>query len=91
MDTCYHGFGKGSLGVESMPKVTRLLGFSEDARSFSLEFYLKPNQRYQLLIGPSFRNGPGDRLKPYLIDFNRIIKPYLPGVILLSNSDVSEK
>lgn len=70
MDTRYYSFGKGPLGVESMARVKRLLGFSEDAKSFSFELELKPNQRHQLLIGSSFRNEAGDRLKPYLIDFN---------------------
>ncbi|GAB3926283.1 CocE/NonD family hydrolase [Larkinella terrae] len=69
MDTRYYSFGKGPLGLESMARVKKLLGFSEDAKSFSFELDVKPNQRYQLVIGQSFRNENGDRLKPYLIDF----------------------
>ncbi|MDR6193678.1 CocE/NonD family hydrolase [Siphonobacter sp. SORGH_AS_0500] len=69
MDSRYYGFGKGPLGIESMPRVKKIVGFSEEATSFSFELEVKPNQHYQLLIGPSFRNETGDRLKPYLIDF----------------------
>ncbi len=69
MDTRYYGFGKGDLKMASMPKVKKILGFSDDRMSFSFEFEVTPNQRYQLLIGPSFRNEHGDRLKPYLVDF----------------------
>jgi len=69
MDTRYYGFGKGDLKTASMPKVKKILGFSEDCLSFSFELDAKPNQRYQLLISPSFRNEHGDRLKPYLVDF----------------------
>jgi thymidine kinase len=70
MDKGYRNFELGPLGKDHALKIKRIVGFSEDGRSLTLETDLLPATHYQLVIGPGFRNADGARLKPYLFDFN---------------------
>ncbi|HJV79188.1 MAG TPA: Ig-like domain-containing protein [Paludibacter sp.] len=69
MDTRYRNFESGSLGESKLMQVQKILGFSADSKSLSLEVALKPIQQYQLIIGPGFRSLWGIALKPYQINF----------------------
>ncbi len=68
MDTHYRGFDYGPLGEQYVLRVKRFKGFSEDAKSITIEVELKPNQRYQTQITDNFRTADGRPLKPFLID-----------------------
>jgi len=69
MNKSYRSFELGPLGRDHLLKIKRVVGFSEDGRSLTLEADLLPSTRYQLVIGEGFRDTDGARLKPYLIDF----------------------
>jgi len=69
MDKGYRNFELGPLGKDHLLKIKKIVGFSEDGRSLTLETDLLPASQYQLVIGSGFRNAEGARLKPYLIDF----------------------
>ena len=69
MDTRYRNFELGPLGETNLMRVKQFRGFSEDGKSATIEVELKPNRRYQLVIGNGFRSKEGISLKPYLIDF----------------------
>ncbi len=62
------GFDYGPLGENHVLRVSKVIGFSEDGKSFSYEVELKPNQHYQSLVTNRFCNTDGAALKPYLID-----------------------
>lgn len=68
MDRENRGFDYGPLGESNVMRVSRVIGFSEDGKSFSYEVQLQPNQRYQSLVTNRFCNADGVALKPYLID-----------------------
>lgn len=66
----YRNFQFGPLGESNSVKLTKMIGLSEDGKSISFEIEpLKPNKRYQLIIGEGFRNKMEVQIKPYLIDF----------------------
>ncbi|WP_293786685.1 DUF2268 domain-containing putative Zn-dependent protease [uncultured Pedobacter sp.] len=69
MDKRYRNFEFGPLGETHVLKIKEFTGFSEDGYSASFNVELKPNTRYQLLVGSGFRNENGMPLKPYLIEF----------------------
>jgi len=69
MDQNYRNFELGPLGQPNLLRLKKFIGFSEDGKPASFEIELKPNQRYQLLVGEGFRNSKGILLKPYLVDF----------------------
>lgn len=69
MDKESRGFDFGPLGEENVLRVRKVLGFSEDGRSFSFEVSLKPNKQYQSLVTNRFVSVNGTPLKPFLIDF----------------------
>ncbi|GGE54231.1 hypothetical protein EV200_102527 [Pedobacter psychrotolerans] len=69
MDKRYRSFEQGPLGQDSSMRIKKVIGFSEDGKSAEFEVELKPNKRYQLVIGEGFRDLNGARIKPYLIDF----------------------
>lgn len=69
MDINFRGFDYGPLGEEYVYELSKIIGWSEDHRTFTLEIKLKPNKKYQTVISSSFRNKKGFRLKPYLIEF----------------------
>ncbi|MEH7888735.1 hypothetical protein [Elizabethkingia meningoseptica] len=55
-------------------KIERFLGYSADKKTFKITNYLKPDQRYQLLIDEGFRSVNDLPLKPHLIDFTTASK-----------------
>ncbi len=66
----YRNFKFGPLGESNSVKLTKMIGLSEDGKSISFEIEpLKPNKRYQLIVGEGFRNKMEVQIKPYLIDF----------------------
>ncbi|WP_412469185.1 DUF2268 domain-containing putative Zn-dependent protease [Pedobacter sp. KLB.chiD] len=69
MDKRYRNFELGPLGESRVLKIKEFTGFSEDGYSASFNVNLKPNTRYQLLVGNGFRNENGMPLKSYLIEF----------------------
>jgi len=69
MDKNYRNFESGPLGEPNLLRIKNFIGFSEDGMSASFEIELKPNQRYEILIGEGFRNSKGISLKPYLVAF----------------------
>ncbi len=62
------GFELGPLGENNALMVKKVLGFSEDKKSFSFEVQLESKKRYQSLVSDRFRDADGLPLKPYLID-----------------------
>ncbi len=62
------GFDFGPLGEEYVLRVQKVIGFSEDGKSFTFEIELKPNRKYQTLITNNFTSQKGIPLKPFLID-----------------------
>ncbi|QHL88416.1 hypothetical protein GU926_13625 [Nibribacter ruber] len=69
MRTRGRNFEMGPLGMENLMRVKKFVGFSEDGTSATIEVELKPNHRYQLVVGDQFRSKDNIALKPYLIDF----------------------
>jgi hypothetical protein len=69
MNKAYRGFEYGPLGESNVLSVRKVIGFSEDGKSFTFEVSLKPNERYQSMVSAAFRTPGGYCLKPYLIDF----------------------
>ncbi len=70
MNQEFRNFDFGPLGKDASIKIKKIIGFSEDGKSltFAIED-LKPNKRYQLIIGSRFQNLNNVPLKSYLIDF----------------------
>jgi uncharacterized protein YjaZ len=68
MDKNYRGFDFGPLGENNVLRVQKVIGFSEDGKSFSFEVEIKPNQRYQSIVSNNFCDKNGVALQPYLID-----------------------
>ncbi len=69
MNVNYRGFDYGPTGEKNVLMVQKVLGFSEDKKSFSYEVKLEPNRHYQSVVTESFRNEAGIPLKAYLINF----------------------
>lgn len=69
IDTAYRNFEYGPLGENNVLRLKKFVGYSTDGKSVIFEIELKPNQRYQILVGSQFRNENGVSLKPYLVDF----------------------
>lgn len=63
------GFDYGPLGESHVLMVQKVIGFSEDGKSFSFEVNLQPGKQYQSLVTNNFVSASGVPLKPYLIDF----------------------
>ncbi|MES2747812.1 MAG: hypothetical protein V4648_05505 [Bacteroidota bacterium] len=68
MDKETRGFDYGPLGEDNVLRVSKVIGFSEDGRSFTYEVELQPNHHYQSLITNRFSSVDGIALKPFLID-----------------------
>ena len=62
------GFDFGPLGEKGVLMVKKIIGFSDDGKSFTYEIELKPNKRYQSLVSNRFLGINGLPLKPFLID-----------------------
>jgi len=70
LDKRYRNFELGPLGESNLIRLKNFIGFSDDGRSSTFDIELKPNQRYQLIVGVGFMTESGIALIPYLIDFN---------------------
>ncbi len=69
MDACCRNFDFGPLGEEHSPRIQRVIGWSEDKKSFSVEIApLRPAHHYQLNIY-NFRSLKGLPSKPFLLEF----------------------
>lgn len=69
MNTETRGFDYGPLGEEYVLRVEKVIGFSEDKKSFTFEVALQPNRKYQTVITSNFTNAKGIPLKSFLIEF----------------------
>jgi hypothetical protein len=69
MNPRYRSFEVGPLGEDHLLKITKIIGFSEDKRSFTFEADIEPNKHYQLLLNWEFLSTQRLPLIPYLIDF----------------------
>lgn len=69
MNVNFRGFDYGPTGEKNVLMVQKVLGFSEDKKSFSYEVKLEPNRHYQSVATERFRNEAGIPLKAYLINF----------------------
>lgn len=69
MNANARGFDYGPAGEKNVLMVQRVIGFSEDKKSFSYEVKLEPNRHYQSVVTERFRNENGIPLKAFLINF----------------------
>ncbi len=69
MNVNSRGFDYGPTGEKNVLMVQRVIGFSEDKKSFSYEIKLEPNRHYQSVVTERFRNENGIPLRAYLINF----------------------
>ena len=69
MNKSERGFDLGPLGENNVLRVKKVIGFTDDGKSFSFEVELAPKKRYQLIVSKSFETIDGINLKPFLIDF----------------------
>lgn len=69
MDKRFRNFDFGPLGKDNSMMIKNFLGFSADSTTTEFEVQLKPNKRYQLVLGEGFRDLNGVSIKRYLIDF----------------------
>jgi hypothetical protein len=70
MDKNARGFELGPLGESHAARIKRVVGFSDDGKSITIELMdLQPNQKYQLVVSDRFQSEAGIPLKPYLIEF----------------------
>lgn len=72
MNTETRGFDYGPLGEEYVVRVEKVIGFSEDKKSFTFEVKLQPNRKYQSLVTSNFTNEKGVPLKSFLIEFETV-------------------
>lgn len=68
MNKNFRNFELGPSGENNLIKITKVIGFSEDGKSLSLEVNLVPDKQQQLIINEGFRDLNNIYLKPYLID-----------------------
>ncbi len=69
MNTKDSDFDYGPLGKENVLWVQKVIGFSEDKKSFSFQINMEPGKQYQLVADDFFKDENGYSLKPFLIDF----------------------
>lgn len=69
MDTNHRGFDYGPLGENHVYTFRKLLGWSNNNKTITVEVEVAPNKQYQALITNRFRSKKGFALKPFLIDF----------------------
>lgn len=70
MNKEYRGFDYGPLGENNVLSVRRLVGFSEDGKSITIETELTPDKQFQVLITNNFLSEDGYPLKAHLIDIH---------------------
>jgi len=69
MDTTYRGFDYGPLGADYIYEFKKVVGWTNNDKTFTIEVNTLPKRKYQTYITSNFRNKKGIRLKPYLIEF----------------------
>lgn len=69
MDTTSRGFDYGPLGENHIYRFKRIIGWTNNDRTFTIEVEVDANKKYQTYITSNFRNKKGIRLRQYLIDF----------------------
>lgn len=71
MDTNFRGFDYGPLGEQAIYKFKKLIGWSNNNKTLTIEIEVEPNKKYQVMIKGKggFRNKDGIFLKPYLFEF----------------------
>ncbi|MCJ8498854.1 DUF2268 domain-containing putative Zn-dependent protease [Chryseobacterium salipaludis] len=69
MNPNFRNFELGPLGENNLLRIAKIIGFSEDNKSFTFEANLEPDKQYQILINYGFRSKNMINLIPYLIDF----------------------
>lgn len=69
MDTNHRGFDYGPLGENHIYQFRKLIGWSNDNKTITVEVEVEANKQYQVLITNRFKNKNGFALKPFLIDF----------------------
>lgn len=62
-------FELGPLGESNLLRITKVIGFSDDKRSFTFEANTEPAKRYQIVVNFGFVSKENYPLIPYLIDF----------------------
>lgn len=69
MNPEYRNFEYGPLGESNVLRITKVIGFSADNRSFTFEAAMEHGKQYQLVVNSGFTSQDGFPLVPYLIDF----------------------
>ncbi|AYM99002.1 DUF2268 domain-containing putative Zn-dependent protease [Chryseobacterium sp. 3008163] len=72
MDTNFRRFDYGPLGETAIYKFKKLIGWSNNNQTLTLEIEVEPNKKYQVLIADGakgFKNKQGIVIKPYLFEF----------------------
>lgn len=69
MNPNFRNFDFGPLGEDYALRITKVIGFSEDRKSFTFETNLQPDKQYQLVVNFGFRSTKMYNLIPFLIDF----------------------
>ena len=69
MDTNSRSFDYGPLGEESLYTFRKIIGWSNNNKTFIYEVGVEPKRHYQFVIGSGFRDTKGISLKPYLVEF----------------------
>lgn len=69
MDINFRGFDYGPLGEEHIYKFRKLIGWSNNNKTITIEVDIEPDKKYQALITNSFMSKNGKALKPFLIEF----------------------
>lgn len=62
------GFDYGPLGENNVLRAQKIIGFSQDRKSFTFEVNLDPDKPYQSVATDQFSDASNYPLKPYLID-----------------------
>ena len=75
MNPNFRNFELGPLGESNLLRIKKIIGFSEDNKSFTFEANLEPDKQYQILINYGFRSKNQYLLVPYLIDFKTAKNP----------------
>jgi hypothetical protein len=69
MDTNFRGFDYGPLGGNYSYVFKKVIGWSNQNKTFTLEVEVTANKKYQTYITSTFRNKNGIRLNPFLMEF----------------------
>lgn len=69
MDVNYRGFDYGPLGENYMYKFNKIVGWTNNNRTFTIEVEVGPNRKIQAYLTSEFSDKNGIRLKPFLLEF----------------------